>query len=121
MSSLLTKFKECIALLGSDCFTQPAQPALYLQEIQSRRQRRALAQLRTASHWLAVELGRWTPQISQGERTCQWCSSGQLDDLAQMVFSCTAMDATRAKHASLYTASRDLQDFFQQETLGGVN
>ena len=56
--SPLTKIKEYIALLGSDCFMQPAQPALYLQNIQSRGQRRALAQLRTGSHWLAVELGR---------------------------------------------------------------
>ena len=113
-NSPLTNIKEYIALIGSDCFTQHAQPALYLQDIQSRRQRRALAQLRTGSHWLAVKLGRWTPHIPRAERTCQRCSSGQLDDLAHMVFSCTAMDATSAKHASFYSASRHLQGFFQQ-------
>ena len=55
------KVEEHIALLGSECITQPAQPALYLQEVDSRRQRRALAQVRTGSHWLAVELNTAYP------------------------------------------------------------
>ena len=53
-------------------------------------------------NWIALasrgagSLGTTDPSA---EQTCQRCSSGQHTDLAHMVFSSTAMEAIRAKHA----------------------
>ena len=42
---------------------------------------RRLAQLRTGSHQLRVETGRWErPRVAREQRICQRCQSGEVND-----------------------------------------
>ena len=55
--------------------------AAYLREVTSRVQLRHLAQLRTGSHRLRVETGRWErPRLERQERLCLRCLAGEVDD-----------------------------------------
>ena len=52
--------------------------APYLQAVGGWRQRKRLAQLRTGSHWLAVESGRRAgAAVPRDQRVCQRCGSGE--------------------------------------------
>jgi len=76
--------------------------APYLQAVTGRRQRKALAQLRAGSHWLAVESGRREgTALPRDQRVCQRCGSGEVDDEAHMVFRCAALSTQRREYASL--------------------
>ena len=78
--------------------------APYLRAVGGWRQRRRLAQLRTGSHWLAVESGRRAgAAVPRDQRVCQRCSSGEVDDEAHMVFRCAALSVQRREHASLFS------------------
>lgn len=78
--------------------------AAYLQAVGGWRQRKRLAQLRTGSHWLAVESGRREgAALPRHQRVCQRCNSGEVDDEAHMVFRCAALSVQRREHASLFT------------------
>jgi hypothetical protein len=78
--------------------------APYLKAVGGWRQRKALSQLRTGSHWLAVETGRRAgAAVPRDQRVCQRCSSGEVDDEAHMVFRCAALSVQRREHASLFT------------------
>jgi hypothetical protein len=78
--------------------------APYLQAVGGWRQRKRLAQLRTGSHWLAVESGRRAGvALPRDQRVCQRCNSGEVDDEAHMVFRCAALSMQRRQHASLFT------------------
>jgi hypothetical protein len=46
-----------------------------------------LAQLRTGSHWLAEETGRWE-RVPRPQRTCPHCQDG-LEDVKHALFVCT--------------------------------
>ena len=51
-------------------------PAAYLQAVVGWRQRKYLAQLRTGSHWLAVETGRYgNARVERAQRLCQRCDA----------------------------------------------
>ena len=77
--------------------------APYLQAVGGWRQRKRLAQLRTGSHWLAVESGRRAgAAVPRDQRVCQRCGSGEVDDEAHMVFRCAALSAVRREHANLF-------------------
>ena len=68
--------------------TDSYQMASYLKEVTSRAQLRRLAQLRTGSHQLRVETGRWErPRVAREQRICQRCLSGEVDDEHHMVFA----------------------------------
>ena len=72
------------------------QMASYLKEVTSRAQLRRLAQLRTGSHQLRVETGRWErPRVAREQRICQRCLSGEVDDEHHMVFDCPALEEVR--------------------------
>ncbi len=93
------------------------QMASYLKEVTSRAQLRRLAQLRTGSHQLRVETGRWErPRVAREQRTCQRCLSGEVDDEHHMVFDCPALEEVRVQHAGLFAGSADLRSFLAQES-----
>ena len=76
-----------------------------------------LAQLRTGSHWLAVETGRYgNARVERAQRLCQRCDANSVDDVEHMIFDCVAMDVERQKHQSLFARGRvALVDFFIQD------
>ena len=61
-------------------------PAAYLQAVGGWRQRKHyLAQLRTGSHWLAVETGRYgNARVERAQRLCQRCDANSGDDVEHM-------------------------------------
>jgi hypothetical protein len=91
--------------------------ASYLKEVSSRVQLRQLAQLRTGSHQLRIETGRWErPMVARDQRICQRCPSGEVDDEHHMVFDCPALEEVRLQHAGLFAGSADLRSFLAQES-----
>ena len=92
-------------------------PAVYLQAVGGWRQRKHLAQLRTGSHWLAVEKRRFGPRVvSRQERLCERCGANAVDDEEHMLFDCTALEQQRRQHPSLFVRSAlPLADFMGQD------
>ena len=91
--------------------------ASYLKEVTSRARLRHLAQLRTGSHQLRVETGRWErPAVAREERICRRCQSGEVDDEHHMVFDCPALEEVRVQHIGLFAGSADLRSFLEQES-----
>ena len=92
-------------------------PAAYLHAVGGWRQRKHLAQLRTGSHWLAVETGRCgNARVERAQRLCQRCDANSVDNVEHMIFDCVAMDAEPQKHQSLFARGRvALVDFFIQD------
>jgi hypothetical protein len=68
--------------------------AAYLGALRQRSRRVALAQLRTGSHWLAEETGRWE-QVPRAQRTCPHCQGG-LEDVQHALFVCPLYSLVRA-------------------------
>jgi hypothetical protein len=104
-------------LLRSKVDTESYTPASYLQAVGGWKQRKHLAQLRTGSHWLAVETGRHgASAVSREHRLCLRCDGGTVDDVEHMVFGCDALEAQRQKHQSLFTRDgMDLEEFMGQD------
>ena len=92
-------------------------PPAYLQMVTKWSDRKRLAQLRTGSHCLAEETGRWLGQ-SREQRQCQRCNSGAIDDAQHMVFHCAAIAAQRTRHPELFlTDNSDLRTFLEQSPI----
>ncbi len=64
-------------------------PAAYLGAVRQHSCRVALAQLRTGSHWLAEETGRWK-WVPRAQRTCPHCQGG-LEDVQPVLFACLVL------------------------------
>ena len=80
----------------------------YLLHIPQRSRRRALAQLRTGSHWLAEERGRWQQQ-QRGERLCLHCAAAgeqHTETAEHAILHCPQSAALRARYASLFVDGR---------------
>ena len=94
-------------------------PAAYLQAVAKWKQRKHLAQLRTGSHWLAVETGRFgAARVERELRLCQRCEGSSVDDVEHMIYGCTSLAAERQKHQSLFASGRvALADFFEQDPI----
>ena len=92
-------------------------PATYLGVVHGRSRRRCLAQLRTGSHWLAEETGRWQ-RAARNQRVCPHCSArgeSHVKDVQHAVFSCRAYDDIRTQFGALFSQfSSDLTSFFGQ-------
>jgi len=72
----------------------------YLSDIHERSHRRAVTRLRTSSHGLRIETGRYNkPKLTIEQRTCLICSDGIEDEL-HFVTKCGTYGEERAK---LYT------------------
>ena len=91
------------------------QPAAYLAAVADRPRRVRLAQLRTGSHWLRVETGRWQ-QLERSQRVCPHCGSAAVEDEAHMVFDCALYAGLRQQYADLFTlGDRNLGSFLSQD------
>ena len=78
----------------------------YLEDARLRLRQRweALAQLRTGSHWLAEETGRWLrPPQPREARICPHCRQG-VEDAAHMVYDCPLYAPQRQRWHSLFPA-----------------
>ena len=116
--SALPKVQLYLGQVADALCTDSYQMASYLKEVTSRAQLRRLAQLRTGSHQLRVETGRWErPRVAREQRICQRCQSGEVDDEHHMVFDCPALEEVRVQHAGLFAGSADLRSFLAQESL----
>jgi len=93
--------------------------APYPKAVGGWRQRKALAQLRAGSHWLAVESGRHeAAALHRSQRLCQRCDSGEVDDEAHIVFRCAALSVQRREHASLFSPwPESLGDFMGRDPI----
>ena len=115
--SALPKVQLYLGQVADALCTDSYQMASYLKEVTSRAQLRRLAQLRTGSHQLRVETGRWErPRVAREQRICQRCQSGEVDDEHHMVFDCPALEEVRVQHAGLFAGSADLRSFLAQES-----
>ena len=55
-----------------------------------------IAQLRTSTHKLAIETGRYQrPVVPSNERVCRICNSGQVEDEIHFIGQCTAYNEHR--------------------------
>lgn len=91
------------------------QPAAYLQAVADRPRRMRLAQLRTGSHWLRVETGRWH-KLPREERVCSHCNSGAVEDAEHMVFDCSHYAGVRQQFGDLFAVGgRELSGFLSQD------
>ena len=116
--SALPKVQSYIGQIAAPLLIGTYHVSPYLKEVTSRVQLRHLAQLRTGSHRLRVETGRWErPRLPRQERICLRCESGDVDDEHHLVFDCPAVQELREEHAGLFAASEDLRSFLEQESL----
>ncbi len=73
----------------------------YLDKIKTAKYRVALCRIRTSSHRLKVETGRWArPQIVYHERKCDLCQV--LDDEYHFVLECRHHAETRERYLPTY-------------------
>ena len=93
----------------------------YLQSLNGRFHMTSLAQLRTGSHWLAVETGRWKrgaegQRIPRQHRTCPHCAGGEVEDERHLIFVCPNYADLRTEHHDLFAApDMALKDFIDQD------
>ncbi len=64
-----TRFRTYVAVTGTGLGDEIELPA-YLQSLEHRGKWREVAQLRTGSHWLAEETGRWQQQPREERPMC---------------------------------------------------
>ena len=116
--SALPKVQLYLGQVADALCTDSYQMASYLKEVTSRAQLRRLAQLRTGSHQLRVETGRWErPRVAREQRICQRCSCSAVDDEAHMIWGCPALIDERVQHSELFEDSTitSVSDFLQQD------
>ena len=90
-------------------------PAAYLAAVADRPRRMRLAQLRTGSHWLRIETGRWQ-KLERAQRICPNCGAAAVEDEAHMVFDCDLYTGLRLQFADLFTmGDRNLALFLSQD------
>ena len=114
--STATKMQQYLRMgvaLDRDTYSRAA----YLQAVGGWRQRKHLAQLRTGSHWLAVDTRRFGPRaVIRQERLCERCGAHAVDDEEHMLFDCAALEQQRRQHPSLFVRNEmPLADFMGQD------
>ncbi|KAH9328310.1 hypothetical protein KI387_000418, partial [Taxus chinensis] len=74
-----------------------------------------IVQLKTSSHHLRCETGRWKmPKEEWSERVCQFCKSGTLESEWHFVMECVAYGNIRRNCMDILT-SADLTTLFEEE------
>ena len=111
----LHKVQQWLRIRGGQLNGDSYQMAGYLQAVASRTGRVRLAQMRTGSHWLGVETGRWQ-RVERQQRLCKRCGCGEVDDEAHMIWKCPALMDQRVAHSELFKTGIDsLASFFDQD------
>ncbi|KAH7623607.1 hypothetical protein NADE_008433 [Nannochloris sp. 'desiccata'] len=75
-----------------------------------------LLQLRTGSHWLMEETGRWG-HIEKEERFCKQCLKNERENcetVELMIFHCPNYDSCRADFSCLDFTNNKLSKFLEQ-------
>jgi hypothetical protein len=89
-------------------------PAAYVLAVRQRARRTALAQLRTGSHWLAEETGRWE-RLPREQRMCPNCQEG-VEDVEHVLFVCPLYSPLRARFPDLFLQPEpSVHAFLQQD------
>ena len=99
-----TRTRQYVATTGAAETDGKLSLPAYLHAIPQRSRRQALAQLRTGSHWLAEETGRWRQQ-QRDERLCPHCHAvgeQHIEDAAHAVLFCPRAAALRAQYPGLF-------------------
>ena len=72
----------------------------YLIDIKNEKHRKAFTRLRTASHFLRIETGRFSNKhvnaISPSKRICQLCTKHEIEDEKHFALSCSLYDDIRS-------------------------
>lgn len=85
-------------------------------EINDFRRRQRLIQLRTGSHWLMEEIGRWG-HLSREDRVCKQCAEKEIETVEtveHMIFQCPSFENERADFSCLDFENNTLYEFLQQ-------
>lgn len=111
------KVHDYIARVSPPTTTADYRAAEYVRQVDRRAQLKHLAQLRTGSHHLRIETGRWErPRISRDERLCLRCDSDSVDDEHHMVFECLALEHIRQRFPDLFGGPTTLSSFLRQDS-----
>ena len=109
-----SKVQHYVSCVRGGISLEGYQPAEYLAAVADRPRRVRLAQLRTGSHWLRVETGRWQ-RLERGQRLCPHCDTGVVEDEMHMVFDCALYTGVRQQFADLFgSGDRNLGSFLSQ-------
>lgn len=95
-----TRVRQYVTTVGTEC----EQLLDYLLMVPSRARRRALPQLRTGSHWLAEETGRWQ-RLARSERLCPHCAAtgtSHTQDAAHTIMLCPHTAPLRSLYPDLF-------------------
>jgi len=110
-----SKVQQYVHVVRGGITVEGFQPAAYLTAVADRPRRVRLAQLRTGSHWLRVETGRWQ-KLERAQRVCPHCGAAAVEDEAHMVFDCALYAGLRQQFADLFTmGDRNLALFLSQD------
>ena len=113
-----TKIRHYVDCVRGQVTVDTYQPAVYLELVERRSRRAALARLRTGAHWLAEETGRWA-RLARHERRCEHCVAAGHDvveDVAHVVFDCPRFTALRQRFSpKLCFGDSCLSQFFAQD------
>jgi hypothetical protein len=83
----------------------------YLSSVCNRHHRRALAQLRTGSHWLPVQQLRFVKHVDKCMRKCAMCDWGVVGDEHHMIFDCPALQPVRQQFLGLFEEVHSAREF----------
>ena len=78
-----------------------------------------MTQLRTGSHWLREETGRWE-KLEREQRVCPYCAQSDVrvvKDVEHMVFSCPSYSSVRNRYQCLDFSEINLHQFLQQDPI----
>ena len=109
-----TRVPQYVAAAGADCNSLPG----YLLMVPQRARRHALAQLRTGSHWLAEETGRWQ-RLARERRLCPHCTAAgesHVEDATHAILHCPHSAPLRAQYPDIFVPAHttSLHAFFRQ-------
>lgn len=114
-ASQKSKVQHYISYIRGGINIDNYQPAAYLSAVADRRRRVCLAQLRTGSHWLRVETGRWQ-RLEREQRVCPHCTAGAVEDEMHMIFDCPKYAGVRLQFPALFSSGdRILGSFLSQD------
>lgn len=109
-----SKVQYYVSCVRGEVSLEGYQPAAYLAALADRPRLVRLAQLRTGSHWLKVETGRWQ-RLERSQRLCPHCDAGAVEDEVHMVFDCALYAGVRQQYADLFcSGDRNLGSFLSQ-------